>query len=112
MHKKLMIFSAIMALLQIVVGGLMVGQILNTYTHAQYIGIIWVSVGVCILFLTTLTFLKMKLSSIDKLFIFLTISLIGMLATCWVNPLISIAIIIYIPVAFTYLTGLAIRSRI
>ncbi len=112
MHKKLIIFSMIMALLQIVVGGLMISQILNTYIHAKYIGIIWVSVGICILSLTTLTFLKMKLSSIDRLFIFLTISLIGMLATCWVNPLISVAIVIYIPIVFTYLTGLTIRSRI
>ncbi len=112
MHKKLIIFSMTMALLQIVVGGLMISQILNTYTHAKYIGIIWVSVGVCILFLTTLTFLKMKLSSIDRLFIFLTVSLIGMLATCWVNPLTAVAIVIYIPIVFTYLTGLTIRSRI
>ncbi len=112
MYKKLIIFSMIMAILQIVIGGLMIGEILNTHFHAKYIGIIWVSVGICILFLTPLTFLKMKLSSIDRLFIFLTISLIGMLATCWVNPLTSITIVFYIPIVFTYLIGLTIRSRI
>ncbi|CAM9092591.1 hypothetical protein MYTO111405_00035 [Mycoplasma todarodis] len=112
MHKKIIICSIIMSTLQLVIGGLMIANILNSFQHAKYIGILWVSLGVFTSLLTVLTFLKMKLVWIDRLFATLTISLIAMLATCWVNPLTSIAIVIYIPITFMYLMGIAIRSKI
>ena len=112
MHKKIIIFSLIMAILKIVIGGLMIANILNISQHAKYIGIIWVSTGILILLLTILTFVEMKLIWIDRLFATLTFSLTLMLATCWVNPLTSIAIVIYIPIMFMYLMGISIRSKI
>ncbi|NQZ29523.1 MAG: hypothetical protein HRT98_04020 [Mycoplasmatales bacterium] len=112
MHKKIIIFSIIMAILQIVVGSFMLANILNIYQYAKYIGIVWISIGIFIILLAVITFIKIRLVWIDRLFTASTFSLMMMLSTCWTNWLTPIAIIIYIPIIFMYLMRIVMRSKL
>ncbi len=112
MYKKLIMSSWIMALLEITVGCLMIAEILNVAGISRMFGLIWIFTGILKLFLIIKTKKTMKINMVNKLFVTLTIMTLGLLITCWMNPLTAIPLIIYVPILIFFLLGWNIQNKI
>ena len=112
MYKKLVIASMVMSLMQMAIGGLMIGNILNKFNGAKSVGIIWIVISLFELFLNWKIQKSMKVNLVNKFFWIFSVLTFVLLATCWVNPLTSIALVIYIPITIFYIMGRQIQNKI
>ena len=112
MYKKLIILSAIMSMVQITIGVLMLGNILNKFDSAKPVSIVWILISLFELFLNLKTQKSMKINIVNKFFFVFSILTFVLLTTCWVNPLTSIALVLYIPIMIFYIMGRRIQNKI
>ncbi len=85
MFKKLVYSWIILALLQIIVGILIVCAKFELYSQLKYVGFIWIGFACWILITYPIFKIKNKLKNFDWYFIVVCINSLLIIGTCWIN---------------------------